>query len=174
MSTYRVHFKPSSSKSKILHEPLPKPSGLIESNVVDRVDGETVSAEINRENEIKNMNSHCMKIAFQPGPGILQTAFFLYMSGNSIQIFSIYALSNALFNPLKGMTSVNSVFKKFDKEEGVNTTLPKLLFVALQFVALGVALYKCKTMGLLPLTSMDWLWRLPEREMIETVTRPII
>ena len=49
---------------------------------------------------------------------------------------------------------------QFDKEEGIDTRLPKLIFVGLQLLTVAMALYKCATMSLLPLTSADWVWRL--------------
>lgn len=84
------------------------------------------------------------------------------MSGSSIQIFSIYATGNALINPIKGLFLTNAAFKQFEEKDGISLVLPKLVFISLQILALGVALYKCSTMGLLPLTSADWTSLLPE------------
>jgi hypothetical protein len=56
----------------------------------------------------------------------------LWMSGSSIQIFSIMMTGMALINPLKGIASTNEAFKSFDNEEGVDLRLPKFLYVSLQ------------------------------------------
>ena len=45
--------------------------------------------------------------------------------------------------------------------------------MALQLVALGIGMYKCHTMGLLPVTSVDWLWQLPEKVIRETAGIPV-
>jgi ER membrane protein complex subunit 4 len=108
-----------------------------------------------------------MNIAYGPGKGLLTTGFMLWMSGSSIQIFSIMMTGMALFNPLKAIATVNELFRQFDKEEGVDTKIPKLIFLALQVLSLGVALYKCSTMGLLPVTSVDWVEYLPKVEYVE-------
>ena len=48
-------------------------------------------------------------------------------------------------------------------EDGdTDLTTPKLVYVALNLASLGVALYKCKSMGLLPVTAADWTGLLPE------------
>ena len=39
--------------------------------------------------------------------------------------------------------------------------LPKLLYVALNLVFLGMGLYKCSSLGLLPSTAADFVSRLP-------------
>lgn len=108
-----------------------------------------------------------MNIAYGPGKSLLTTGFMLWMSGSSIQIFSIMMTGMALFNPLKAILTVNDAFRQFDKEEGVDTKIPKMLFIALQVLSLGVALYKCSTMGLLPVTSVDWVEYLPKVQYVE-------
>lgn len=162
---WRISCKGGSSST------LPSPPGLVKTKEETELD--SVSITLQHDKEIQAKNRHCMALATGPGKALLQTAFMLWMSGTSIQIFSIYTTGNALLNPLKGIGSINQVFGKFDGEEGVDTRLPKLIFVALQLLAVGVALYKCATMNLLPLTSADWLWRLPERTYTEIAGVPL-
>lgn len=109
-----------------------------------------------------------MQIALGPGKALMSTAFMLWMCGSSIQIFSIYATGNALVNPIKGLLAVNAAFQQFEKEDGVSLFLPKAIFAALQVLSLAVALYKCSTMGLLPLTSADWAGFLPKKQLMES------
>ena len=148
---------------------LPKPPGFSESSSHDADDKVAVRKGDQTQLKLKKAK----ELAWSPGKNFMMTAFMLWMSGTSIQIFSIYTTGNALMNPLKGIASINQVFGKFDNEEGVDTRLPKLIFVALQLLAVGVALYKCATMNLLPLTSADWLWRLPERQYEELGGVPV-
>ena len=155
--SWRVPFNNSAG------DRLPTPPGMVK-NAKDETELDTVSMQLQHEKEVAAKNKHCMNLAIGPGKSLLQTAFMLWMSGSSIQIFSIYATGNALVNPLKSIGSMKQVFGKFDKEEGVDTRIPKLIFVALQLLSVGVALYKCATMSLLPLTSADWLWRLGGRQ----------
>ena len=79
----------------------------------------------------------------------------------------------SLINPLKAIVTTSQTFERFDKEEGVNLFLPKLIFLSLQILALAVALYKTHTMGLLPVTSGDWTSYLPEKIYQEFSSLPV-
>jgi hypothetical protein len=111
-------------------------------------------------------------LAYSPGKSLLTTGFMLYMSGTTVQIFSIMMLGMALVNPCKAIATVSETFKPYEKEEGLSLYIPKLTFLALQVLSLGVAVYKCSTMGLLPLTSADWVSYLPERPFAEYAGLP--
>jgi hypothetical protein len=112
-------------------------------------------------------------LSYSPGKSLFTTAFMLWMSGTSIQIFSIMMTGMALINPLKAIATVNQTFKPFEKEEGINLYIPKLIFISLQVLSLGVAVYKCSTMGLLPLTSSDWVSYLPVKPYLEHAGIPL-
>ena len=105
-----------------------------------------------------------MALAYSPAKSLLTTAFMLWMSGTTIQIFSMMTTGMALINPIKAIMSMDQAFGKF---EGIDLKLAKLIFVALQLLAVGIALYNCQRMGLLPVTSADWLSYIPEREFLE-------
>ena len=124
---------------------------------------ETVSAE----KETAAKSKQAMALALSPGKSILTTAFMLYMSGTSIQIFSIMSTGMALLNPLKAVASTEATFRKF---EGADLNLPKLVFIALNLAQVAVALYNCSRMGLLPVTSADWLSYIPDRSFSEVVS----
>lgn len=79
----------------------------------------------------------------------------------------------ALINPLKAIGTMNQTFKPFEKEEGINLYIPKLIYLSLQLLAFGVAVYKCSTMGLLPLTSSDWVSYLPIKPYLEQAGIPM-
>lgn len=125
------------------------------------------------EMQLAAKQRHAMNIAYGPGKNLLSTAFMLWMSGSSIQIFSIMMTAMALFNPLKALAAMNEPFRQFEKEEGVDLKIPKLIFASLQLLSLGVALYKCSTMGLLPLTAADWIDYLPSVEYVEKSLLPV-
>ena len=141
--------------------------------VREDTDLDTVNVQLQLESEKAAKSKHAMNLAIAPGKALFQTAFMLWMSGSSIQIFSIYTLFNALSTPVKGIFATEQTFSKLGGEKGVDTNMPKLIYVAMQVLALGVALYKCHTMGLLPLTSIDWLAKLPERVRDEVAGIPI-
>ena len=66
---------------------LAAPPGLVKTKAETELD--SVSITLQHEKEVAAKNKHCMALATGPGKSLLQTAFMLWMSGTSIQIFSI-------------------------------------------------------------------------------------
>ncbi|TIB83011.1 conjugated polyketone reductase C1 [Wallemia mellicola] len=109
--------------------------------------------------------------AIAPGKAMFTTAFMMYMSGSSIQIFSISIVFMTIWNALKSLTKINTTFKPFQISNAppgatlthaeLDFTPQKLAFVACQVAALALGLYKADTMGLLPSRPSDWIefWR---------------
>eukprot|EP00842_Homolaphlyctis_polyrhiza_P004912 jgi/Hompol1/5421/HPOL_004422-RA len=109
--------------------------------------------------------------AFTPAKSIPMNAFMLYMTGNGIQIFSILVTVMMLFNSVNSMINVSKAFERFQISSGPKKTglaalaalasdpllLPMIAFVLMQAANLGLATWKCNSMGLLPTTSSDWL-----------------
>ena len=99
-------------------------------------------------------------------------AIMMYMSGNSIQIFSIMITLMTLWNALNSIWGTFSAFEQFQSTPGVGKTvgwtaikrlkhsnilLPALIFFLLQGLNLALGLWKCNGMGLLPTATSDWL-----------------
>ena len=114
-----------------------------------------------------------MALAWSPGKSLLTTAFMLYMSGTSIQLFSIMTTGMALMTPAKAIAGIQDTFKEFKKEDNIDTRLPKLLYLGLQLLSLAVALYQCSRMGLLPVTSADWTAFIPPKNFLEHTGIPV-
>lgn len=95
-----------------------------------------------------------MGVATAPGKQLMMTCFMLWMSGNTLQIFSIMMLCMSFWNPLSAIFSVNSKFQRY-ADSGVNLLNPKIVFVLCNLVGLGIASYKASNMGLMP-SSLDW------------------
>ena len=78
-------------------------------------------------------------------------AIMMYMSGNSLQIFSIMMVFMLFKNPIMGLVQTNQVFTRFETE-GTRKTLwmVKLVYVAMQLAALAMGVWKVNGMGLLP------------------------
>jgi len=96
-----------------------------------------------------------MSLAQQPGKQLFMTAFMLYMSGSTLQIFSIMMVGMALWKPFAALFSVNQQFARYS-DSNVDVTFPKLIYFVLNLVGVGVGLYKCQTLGILPSTA-DWI-----------------
>ena len=111
-------------------------------------------------------------------------AIMMYMSGNSLQIFSImmvymlYVLSTKskhrplmayrFKNPIQGIAQTNTVFSKFAGAGASSQILGiKAAYVVMQLLLLALGVYKVNAMGLLPTTRSDWLAWETERQPLE-------
>lgn len=95
------------------------------------------------------------EVALAPVKNLPMTAIMMYMSGNSLQIFSIMMVFMAFKNPIMGIIATNQAFERFESETNKGKIIQaKLAYVAMQIVALGVGLWKINAMGLLPSVSI--------------------
>ena len=91
------------------------------------------------------------EVALAPVKNLPMTFIMMYMSGNSLQIFSIMMVFMAFKNPITGLLATNQAFEKFETESNKSKVLPvKLAYVAMQLLALGLGIWKVNGMGLLP------------------------
>jgi hypothetical protein len=100
-----------------------------------------------------------------PGKGIFMTAFMMWMAGSGVNIFTMMFVMYAMINPLKAIFGTNAVFEKFAGAKG-SLLQPKLLYIAMNLASLGVAVYKCASLGLLPTTPSDWIALLPVKQPV--------
>ena len=78
-------------------------------------------------------------------------AIGMYMSGNSLQIFSIMMVFMLFKNPVQSIFNINNVFYRFRTEGTKDKILMvKLVYVATNLLALGLGIWKVNAMGLLP------------------------
>lgn len=79
------------------------------------------------------------------------TGLMMYMSGNSLQIFSITMVVMAFKNPFMGLLGTNQAFERFESE-GTKAQLVtvKAVYVVMQILALALGVWKVNGMGLLP------------------------
>ncbi len=98
------------------------------------------------------------EVALAPAKALPMNAIMMYMSGNSLQIFSIMMVFMLFKNPLSGLLQTNEVFRRYETEgTKKNMWVVKLCYVAMQLLALGLGVWKVNGMGLLPTTRSDWL-----------------
>ena len=91
------------------------------------------------------------EVALAPVKSLPMTAIMMYMSGNSLQIFSIMMVFMAFKNPAMGLMNTNQAFEKFHSESNAPQMLQvKFVYVVCQLVALAVGVWKINQMGLLP------------------------
>jgi hypothetical protein len=95
------------------------------------------------------------EVALAPVKQLPMTAIMMYMSGNSLQIFSIMMVVMAFKNPLVGLMATNQAFEKFETEgTKQNILMVKAVYVAMQILALALGVWKVNGMGLLPYVQM--------------------
>ena len=84
--------------------------------------------------------------------------FVMYMSGNTLSIFSIMMVFMLTLKPIKSLFSLNTTFKAFETSDDKMTNLCQMLVYILgNLVSIAMAMYKCQSMGLLPTHASDWL-----------------
>ncbi|KAI0093803.1 hypothetical protein BDY19DRAFT_919000 [Irpex rosettiformis] len=107
-------------------------------------------------------------LAISPAKSLPMQAFMLYMSGGGVQIFSMGIVFMLLLSPFKNLAGINSAFaplapvpagKKQAPEPKALTTLAlqKIVYLLCNLLTLALGLWKCRSMGLLPTGTADWL-----------------
>jgi ER membrane protein complex subunit 4 len=109
-----------------------------------------------------------MALAMKPGQQIAMNAFMMYMSGSSLNMFSITTTSTAILTPVASIFSMERTFGNLD----VDTQTAKLVYIAINLVWLAIGLYKMSSMRLLPTTSADFADSLVWKDMMETTSIP--
>lgn len=108
------------------------------------------------------------EIALAPSKQIPMNAIMMYMSGNSLQIFSIMMVFMLFKGPIQGLINTNSVFAKLETDATrAKLAGVKVVYVLMQLVLLGLGVWKVNAMGLLPTTRSDWLAWESERQPLE-------
>lgn len=80
----------------------------------------------------------------------------MWMSGNSIQIFSIIITLTSIATPLKSIVGSGKTFQPF-RDGKVDVRGPRLLFCLLHFGGMLMGLWKLNKLGLLPTHVSDWI-----------------
>ncbi|CAL2039895.1 hypothetical protein CAEBREN_21753 [Caenorhabditis brenneri] len=100
--------------------------------------------------------------AMGPVKSLPMNMFMMYMAGGGVSIFPIMMVGMMLFRPLKALFSVNSTFKPLESPATGAMIIHKIIFCLGNLGAIGLAIYKVHTMGLLPNTPSDWLEFIPQ------------
>ncbi|KAJ1301672.1 hypothetical protein OPQ81_008908 [Rhizoctonia solani] len=139
---------------------LPKPPGFAEVTKGSTQSPAQIKSKEESYEALKEKRAWDMAIS--PAKSLPMNAFMLYMSGNSVQIFSIGILVMLLLNPLKAIANINSAFASFapknsDPSSFSTLGLQKLAFIGCNILTMALGLYKCRSMGLIPTGTGDWL-----------------
>ncbi|KAH9842084.1 ER membrane protein complex subunit 4 [Teratosphaeria destructans] len=98
------------------------------------------------------------EIALAPAKQLPMNAVGMYMTGNSLQIFSIMMVFMLFKNPVTAVLNLPATFRALESEGNrPQMVLVKLAFVGCNLLALALGVWKVNGMGLLPTTRSDWL-----------------
>ncbi|EFJ38529.1 hypothetical protein SELMODRAFT_402529 [Selaginella moellendorffii] len=106
------------------------------------------------------------EIAQAPFRNLFMMGFMMWMAGNTVHLFSIGITFSALWQPISALQGIGKVFEPY-KDARTDVLMPKLLFIAMNLVALGMGLWKLNSLGLLPTHASDWVSSLPPPQMVE-------
>ncbi|KAG0334529.1 hypothetical protein BG004_000370, partial [Podila humilis] len=129
----------------------------------------TKGVEVNNE-----LLKKAWDVALAPGKQLPMQGFMLWMSGNSVQIFSVAITAMLMFSPIRALFSMSQVFERYETVSPIKVAfmdsklfLPKVTFVAMQILTILLGMWKLNAMGLLPTSHSDWLAFLEPKTPIE-------
>ncbi|PPR00047.1 hypothetical protein CVT24_009003 [Panaeolus cyanescens] len=150
----------SSSKWKSL----PSPPGFSKSSTASssRAAAKKPSASSSTATYDALKEKRAWDVAIAPAKSLPMQAFMLYMSGGGVQIFSIGIVFMLLLSPFKNIAGMNEAFAQYAPSNSnprslTTLFLHKIVYVLCNMLTLAVGLWKCRSMGLLPTGTGDWL-----------------
>ena len=100
-----------------------------------------------------------------PSKQIPMNAIMMYMSGNSLQIFSIMMVLMLFKGPIQGIINTNAAFAKYETPSTHSHLLGvKIVYMLMQLVLLALGIWKVNAMGLLP-----YVWLLSLKRLITNI-----
>ncbi|KAF2730631.1 hypothetical protein EJ04DRAFT_515138 [Polyplosphaeria fusca] len=98
------------------------------------------------------------ELAIAPAKQLPMNAIGMYMTGNTLQIFSIFMVFTLFKTPVLAVASIQRVFAPFETPGTSSRLLAvKAVYVLMNMLMLGLGIWKVNQMGLLPTTRSDWL-----------------
>ncbi|CAO3565472.1 unnamed protein product [Mortierella alpina] len=157
-STWRFNFATPDSTKRTVVDP---PGFVGTKEAGSKGHSEVKSREI--DNELLKVKK-AWDMALAPGKQLPMQAFMLWMSGNSVQIFSVAITGMLMVTPIKALMGMAQVFERYETVSPVKVAfmdnklaLPKLTYIALQILTILLGMWKLNSMGLLPTSHSDWL-----------------
>ena len=147
------------------------PPTIGHSNILDaerKVGTAAASIAHNSDALVAKRKQKAMALATKPGNQLAMNAFMLWMSGKSLNIWTINTTTTAVITPITNIFRVESIFENLDTD----TQTPKLIFIGLNVVWLLMGLFKMTSLRLLPTTAADFMDSVVWKEMSETSSIP--
>ena len=151
-----IDFNRKPDKYQIVQHEHAQPVGYTDKTIQDTTNVE----EGTRLNSMRSWD-----IALGPLKQAPMNVMISWMAGNSIALFPIMFVGMLLFRPLQSIFGISKAFEAI--EAGGHSIVQKLTYLFGNLVNLGIALYKCHSMGLLPTYASDWLAFAVPQERLE-------
>ena len=91
------------------------------------------------------------ELALAPAKQLPMNAIGMYMTGNSLQIFSIMMVFMLFKGPIGALINIQGTFQRLETDGNrAQMILVKTAFVGCNFLALALGIWKVNGMGLLP------------------------
>lgn len=98
------------------------------------------------------------ELALGPAKQLPMNAIGMYMTGNSLQVFSIFMVFTLFKGPITAVFGLQSAFERFETDGNRDRLLlAKITYVLCNCMVLALGIWKVNAMGLLPTTTSDWL-----------------
>ncbi|KAF5838952.1 hypothetical protein DUNSADRAFT_1897 [Dunaliella salina] len=137
----------------------------------DRIAKELVSSSSSTRKKDSGMLARKQQALYSRATGPIKNiavmCFMAWMTGNSIQIFSIIMTFSLLAQPFSAILSSGQMFQKEPEWPQLDVLLPRLLFCLVQGAQIVFGLYKLNNMGLLPVYPSDWISSMKVPETLE-------
>ncbi|KAG7086487.1 hypothetical protein E1B28_002437 [Marasmius oreades] len=159
MASSRLDYSSLESSSKWKN--LPTPPGFSKSTKSSSSSNSKSLVTAPRQQQLKQ--DRAWDLAISPAKSLPMQGFMLYMSGGGVQIFSMGIVFMLLLSPFRNLAAMNTAFAPFAPFNSKNPKslstllLQKLVYFICNMLTLGVGLWKCRSMGLLPTGTGDWL-----------------
>ncbi|KAJ8042526.1 ER membrane protein complex subunit 4 [Holothuria leucospilota] len=125
----------------------------------------TLSEAASQEKDSTLVTKKCWDIALAPLKQLPMNLFLMYMAGNTISIFPIMMVGMMVWRPIQALMSLKATFRLL--EGSPQSYIQMFVFFVSNLLGISLALYKCSSMGLLPIYSSDWLSFLEPQERME-------
>lgn len=110
------------------------------------------------------------ELALAPAKQLPMNAIGMYMSGNSLQIFSIMMVFMLFKGPITAMFNIQVTFQRLETESNKSQmVLVKAAFVGCNLLALALGIWKVNGMGLLPYVYVLHINNVIEMELLTYV-----